>query len=757
MNPTQKLAASKAGEHMGRRPMDPKPKGKNFLQKAGEFITGGATADQLTSPSWWGRGLVNEANRNIVQPIYRTASGQNLRTAVAPSSTLNQRINAIGEDALNVISVIPGAGTAARASVAAEQAGARALSRARGIKPTAPTVGNQVSPRLTQKIQQTTIAQQEALDRARAALTPDRPEYDFDQEGFIRFWHTSQDGGPLPFPLQSVEEAANLASRRGGGGGTNLLDGGLYNTEAGTVSGLYGKDTVAPPYHLPGELRDQVVDLKRVQTDFMHDPVETARQSQMYSADLLDSAISIDDAIPNKYAFETRSKIPPSLIEAYDSSTTYRDLLNAVPSELHDDLLKQIGVPLKFTSDKPTVLNINTRTGRQNLFADPDNPVYFIGSRESTPFGPRLRNYSITKRSEPKNRFVKQLGELETELALAQNLYFKKMQLNPGSALSTKEARDHLAYVDTLKRQIANAQEQIQIWSQPSLNDIYNVAPGFSVTPGQNYFDLPIERSIVPRTSPEVLAREQATRGFRINDAPGNPAISIRGQQLRSNDEVANNAGMAITSIDGLPALDIGNLSESQIESIRGALNKFFSQNNADPSQAQEAMEMLDDYLYYINYPNPDPVKAGKFKLDKFRTAMSNAWNSIPVNPSAYMRSDEISNKEKLYNFLRDELGYASMPHPGGVTVGDIPHQAVVFSRPELLPPATYVPSKGVDFTRAMSDYNSSLVRRHFMQQRQAGNSNLMDIPQASPNITAAQRMANRMALAGFAQSTRNR
>lgn len=138
MNPAQKLAASKAGEHMGRRPMDPKPKGKNFLQKAGEFITGGATAKELTSPSWWTKGLANEANQSIVQPVYRTASGQNLRTAVAPSSTLNQRISAIGEDALNVLGIIPMAAPAARASVAAERAGARALAGAKAkMTPTA--------------------------------------------------------------------------------------------------------------------------------------------------------------------------------------------------------------------------------------------------------------------------------------------------------------------------------------------------------------------------------------------------------------------------------------------------------------------------------------------------------------------------------------------------------------------------------------------------------------------------------------------
>lgn len=104
---------------------------ESTLEKIGRYFTGGATKEQLTSPTWWLKGVANAANENLLQPAIRTATGQNIRTAVAPSSTINQRINAVGEDALNLLSLIPMAGPAARASVAAERGAARALATAR--------------------------------------------------------------------------------------------------------------------------------------------------------------------------------------------------------------------------------------------------------------------------------------------------------------------------------------------------------------------------------------------------------------------------------------------------------------------------------------------------------------------------------------------------------------------------------------------------------------------------------------------------
>jgi hypothetical protein len=125
INPAQKLASTKAGEHSARRPPEKK---RNLLQKAGDWLVGDA---DLTSPRDWAKGLGQAANENLIQPAYRTASGTNLRTALSPSSTLNQRIKAVGEDALNVIGMIPAAGPIARGTVAAERAGARALASAK--------------------------------------------------------------------------------------------------------------------------------------------------------------------------------------------------------------------------------------------------------------------------------------------------------------------------------------------------------------------------------------------------------------------------------------------------------------------------------------------------------------------------------------------------------------------------------------------------------------------------------------------------
>jgi hypothetical protein len=711
MNPVQRLASTKAGEHSARRPMQPQPQKRNPLSAFGNWMMGGATAKDLTSPAWWLKGLADETNKNLIQPVYRTASGTNLRTALSPSSTLNQRINAVGEDALNVIGLIPGAGPAARASVAAEQAGARVLGRAKGIKPAAQTIGNKPSPYVTQKIQQATTAQQEALEKAKGALSGNRPEYDFDRDDFIRLWHTGMQGEQLPFPLKSVEDASNLPTRRGGGGSTNLLDGGLYTTDSGTTSASYAKDIkIPPPHHLPTGLRDKVVDLQGVQTDFMYDAEEVARQSNMYSMDLLDSAVSIDDVIPNKNAFETRSQIPPSLIKAYDSSTTYRDFLNAVPPELYDDALKQIGVPLKFVSDEPTILNMNTRTGMQNLYADSDNPLYFISNEPTTVFGPRLQQISINKRQDPIRGYMQQIEEQEALLKAAQRLYFKKIEVNPGSALNTKYAQDHLALVAGTEKRIAQLQDWIKHYQQPSPNDVYKVSPGFTGTPGQNYFDLPIERSLY--------------------FPPGQ-----------------NSPRQNITSINNLPAFDIGEITPQQKESLRTALQKYLSSYSVEPEDIDIALEQIDN----LGLLSRGDLAANN--LVNFRGAMSNSWNAVEnMRPL----TETVDDKEKLYEFLKNELNYASMPHPGGATTKNTPHQAVVFSRPELLPQGRYLPPTSVDFNAAMKQYNDSLVRKYF-NERMLQSGNFVDIPQTSPNITAAQRMANRMALAGSAQSVRNR
>lgn len=732
----------------------PDPTGKkkrNALSAVGNFLMGGATAKDFANPAFLAKGMARAANDNLIQPLYRTGSGQNLRTALAPSSTINQRINAVGEDALNVIGMVPLAGPIARGSIAAEKAGALALARAKGVKPTAPKPPtNQPSSRASQQIQQSTVAQKEALDKARTALQLGRPEYDFNKEGFIRLWHTSANDGRLPFPLQDVKKSVDLDIRRGGSGGGQLLDGGLYTTDSGAVSATYGSQgrTFPLSYHLPEEFQDKAVDFRAIQTDFMYDKQRAVKETEKYSADLLDSARSIDDAISAK-DMKNLIHVKGVPMSTFQGAKTYRDILDAVDPAHYDDLLKELEAPLKFSSDNPTVLNINTRTGRQNLYADKDNPLYFIGTHPTSIFGPRVRAASRDKRLLEVPR-LQQIG-LEMEDTIKHYKSVEKLYKgdldpvdDPRILTDAFQGKSMSRFIETLEENLARHEEYIKTFMEPSLNDSYRVPAGFSSNPGQNYFDLPVERSSVPRPSPQVLAREQATRGFRPDQ-----------------DNVVENIGEAITAIDGLPAFDIGNLSETQIENMRAALQKFFAQYpDANPGHMRESMEILDDYLFSINYPNADPEIAKKFKLDKFRTVISNAYQAIPVkrSPKSNDFTTTEDNKLALYDFLQKELGYSSMPHPGGVTMGGAtPHQAVVFSRPELLPPSTYVPSSGVNFHAAMSKYNEAMVRKYYQQRNVAGLEKFTNIPQASPNITAAQRMASRMALASSAQSVRNR
>jgi hypothetical protein len=738
INPAQKLASTKAGEHSARRPLQPQSKKRNPLSAVGNWMMGGATADDLKSPTWWAKGFGQAANENLIQPVYRTASGTNLRTLVAPSSTLNQRINAVGEDALNVIGLIPGAGPAARASVAAEQAGARALARARGIKPSAPAAPS-MGPKTTEFLKrrsgsaQASADAQEALAEARVAMSGTRPEYDFDKDDFIRLWHTGMEGESLPSKLKTVEDAARDATRRGGTGGNHLLDGGLYNTNAGPTSGDYGREAVinarALPYQITDDIADRVVNFKHRQIAF--DPDEQMRIQSLLSKDLLDSAIDIRTPIPQEQLRNIRHMRFGDLSEeAFEALniTTWEDYLRNLPegASIEDQIFSN---SLKLEASEPTVLNA---AGRQ-FYSDADNPLYFLNT-SGIGGGPRFNDYVDTL---ARQRIAQHDEDLKNTLENLYQLGAFELQRNPRLAFDPTWRQ-----LSQNRAQVANTAHRTytKAWgdwrnqtSQIAATAPYSSAPmnarlGLAADwiPGQNYFDLPVERtSWLPAGS--------------------------------------NTPEQGITSLAGMPALDLGNLTPAKIQEIKTALTKYFKSNSVDNDVARQALETLDE----IALPH-DMGSVGRDanSLYLYRRAMQTAADAVDEskraaglnsNNAAFDTNNlEFTERERIFNFLRDELGYGSMPHPGGVTTGGAPHQAVVFSRPELLPPSTYLPGTVDTYKSAMKRYNDSLVKRYFADQTIAQR-NFVDMPQASPNITAAQRMANRMALAGSAQSLRNR
>jgi hypothetical protein len=730
----QKLAASKAGITAVPGPTEKK---RNALSAFGNWMMGGATAEDLKSPSWWGKGLVAAANDNLIQPIYRTASGQNLQTTFAPSSTMNQRINAIGEDALNIISLVPMAGPAARASVAAEQAGARALARSRGIKPTAPTPPS-MGPKTAEFLKgrsgstQASADAQEALAEARIAMSGTRPEYDFDQEGFMRLWHTGQQGEPLPPKLKTTDDAARDAARRGGTGGNHLLDSGLYNTVSGPMSGTYfdgGVITGRPPYQITDDISDKVVNFHRGRT--IMDLDEQRRVQALLSKDLLDSAIDIRTPISESDLNRLRKiEFADLSDESFNALNivTWEDYLRALPEggPVEDRLLNQ---SLKFKSSEPAVISA---AGKQ-FYSDANNPLYFLnpasprGGAAFDEYVDSLAKQSLAQSDADLQDQLKRLSELAAfELLRNPKLAFdptwKQLSQNRAKIAFNSHQTQQRAWSDwkNQKNQIAATQQYL---SAPM-----NAQVGIDTKwiPGQNYFDVPVER----------------TSWFPTG---------------------SNTAEQSITSIAGMPAMDIGNLTPVKIKEIKTALTKYFEANSVDNDFARQALESLDEIALPYDATG---VSRDANSLYQYRKAMHEASEAVAqskqkagltINPNASNSQNlELTEREKIFNFLRDELGYGSMPHPGGVTTGHPPHQAVVFSRPELLPPSTYVPGTADIYQSAMQRYNDSLVKRYFADQK-VTQRNFMDIPQPSSNITAAQRMANRMAMAIPFQESRRR
>lgn len=66
--------------------------------------------DDASNPMTWVRGVGGEFKRNLVDPMYRTFTGQNFSRYANPASGQNvgQRLTGLGEDILNIASVIPG-------------------------------------------------------------------------------------------------------------------------------------------------------------------------------------------------------------------------------------------------------------------------------------------------------------------------------------------------------------------------------------------------------------------------------------------------------------------------------------------------------------------------------------------------------------------------------------------------------------------------------------------------------------------------
>jgi hypothetical protein len=179
--------------------------------------------------------------------------------------------------------------------------------------------------------------------------------------------------------------------------------------------------------------------------------------------------------------------------------------------------------------------------------------------------------------------------------------------------------------------------------------------------PGQNYFDLPITR---------------------------NPDGSI-------------------ATVGGMKAYDIGGTySPERAAEISDSTRRFLQ------SLSQNGQIYGSNAGLPLNAPNGiDGIAAMLSAQPLSKQEALRNWRTV----QAVIDRMTPSGKQKWYQWLRDDLGIEVLPHPGGVTTGDTYHQAYVFNSPEKLPSSQYVVPDAIDadqiYAQRMNDYTNALVK----------------------------------------------
>lgn len=674
----QKLAKKKAG---------------SWYDKPGEWLEAGIEAAnegmRINDFGQWAKELpVELAYRKprefIVDPLVRTFTGQEARqNYLNPEGGLRlpERALGVASDALNVASVAP----IVKGLVAAPQAALRsALTRMAGRRIPAPV--KEFSERAGSKAGQAGVQALQTEREIKALLEASQYNsssanviYDIGTQakppGTIRLWHTNPGGDALPPQLFSMEEAARIPGRRGSGA-TQLLSGGIYATDARDVSASYASSVLGASRNRPARLSPTIPkfvqdDLARISPNNYEVPSSSLPTTEVMgninrarSQAILNSAIDIDSPVPD----DTKTRLigwltqggrrnDAAFQESLKGLTTWRDFLDApnIGEEFMrpawtDLIYDNAGAPFVFKSNQPTMFSLKNNPeaiglskmfdyskGRRGVLVDADNPLYI---------GKTYANYSSSQQT------------------------------------ALKEALEGLAkdYDSQIMREISSGKVYDETPINPYRRSEFSRPPVGPLrvegewSPGQNYWDLPIER-----------------------------------------------AGDRIKTLAGSPALDISNMTPKQVDDLFDAIRGFLrSKNVPNFENYLNPHGPIGEYADLLLSPEAEPGT----KLEAFRHLVSTVseaatrHGSSTVTPNPFLPTpnplSELTNTEQFYQYLTDYMDINAMPHPGGVIVGGMgEHQAAVFNRPELLPSSQYVPAGNQLFEEALQRYNLQRVQRY--------------------------------------------
>lgn len=696
----------------------------------------------------------------------RTATGQNAAVYLNPFNnvSLGERIARAGEDAINIASVIPGARAAANAvgdtlinrfvaSLPARQAEQLAAYEAYDVArgkineaavnrlrqtPAPPRIpGQPAAPRPPQFTDaeraelerlrpkfarpeaqpqpiftRSELAKQKAeqlrpgvMSNMKTIAVADPPLVGMPEEGKIRVWHTNPESSPLPEKLNPWEDYLGVETapeRRNSTPQGNLLTSGFYNTDARKISETYGKalqDARQMGYYPTGSY------IPREADEFVWGGFD---RSQM---------VDINTPIRDLKLFS-----PP---------------WNAVDGALSTNLRGGGTRIARNSAIDPNPQNVIDET-------DLDISKWNFGGKQLD----ELTIYDLINAAPSEQAARAVVMSIDKPIITTSNTRIKyPLYRNPGGA-PTKSvmARDDMPAVLIDSRPSADWMDYGPLNTEPNFPDsrIY-VRDGFgniSAFSGLPYkgrstrgnIDYGREYEMFPTNSPYTMKDARwSSKGTNYFDLP------------ISRDPQTG----AITEVSGMKALDIGSVGRQERSIIAQETRDWLVRDYGIDPNDPDLADVIDRIIR-------DKDSLG-FSLMDFRNAQSDIIMLVNRGLAQQGMPNEKMGKDIWFKFLKDKLGYEVLPHPGGVTRGDVPHQAFVFNSPEKLPPSTYVP-------RVMPPFNSDLVAGDMnsylraLSEARRGSRGRTPMPFRTPSGNYLQSLyAGYLANQGLGQSPRGR
>jgi hypothetical protein len=505
------------------------------------------------------------------------------------------------------------------------------------------------------------LAQRQARDAYEVldwSIPPARilqPPPPVDPENTVRVWHTSQQGDRLPErlnPISVYDDPATVFSERRGSPHGNLLSSGLYGTQSQVISGSYGRPTQVT-YGTGYEKFGSYIPEPNPRKSILPEEREILSRRKDINSRISDfDELKINPYNPSASNLLYRGRFERPL-QVSPAYSVHPD--SGIIDEADLDISKW-----NFGGKDPSEITIkdllnaapNEQAARAVVMALRD-PIVSTQGRTTLKY-PLWRNPGTAD----KTRFAMTSEDVPSYLIENQPFNFWDHDLKGSTSQLYVRRENGEVYMYIPQRytpgRSANTLPGLFDRGTPSGRPIISETP-----PGQNYFDLPI----------------------------------------------THNPDGSIATVGGMKAYDIGGpWSPERANEVADSTIRFMKQHGVDEKSYEPIIETLRREPRAVQ----DGVLGPSFTRDQDALHI---WTQVQRSIDSRIPN----GKQKWYQWLRDDAGIEVLPHPGGITVGDSPHQSYVFNAPEKLPPSGYIKPEAVDadqiYAQRMNDYTNALVK----------------------------------------------